>query len=62
MWSPGTVSILIQRLNQAYAWLFGYFWLPCPLCGRYFGGHQEHGRGIPADRPGIYRMTCKRHR
>jgi hypothetical protein len=17
----------------------GYFWLPCPICGRYFGGH-----------------------
>ena len=23
-----------------YATTFGYFWLPCPLCSRYFGGHQ----------------------
>lgn len=26
-----------QRLR---AWLGGYFWLPCPLCGRKFGGHE----------------------
>ncbi|AGH31819.1 hypothetical protein SLPG_00025 [Salicola phage CGphi29] len=18
----------------------GYFWMPCPVCGRYFGGHE----------------------
>lgn len=21
----------------------GYFWMPCPICGRMFGGHEEHG-------------------
>lgn len=25
----------------------GYFWLPCPLCGKEFGGHEwTHGAGI----------------
>lgn len=27
-------------LNKIYAWFFGYFWLPCPICGKYFGGHE----------------------
>ena len=31
----------ISRLyNQIYAYLFGYFWLPCPRCGQMFGGHE----------------------
>jgi hypothetical protein len=27
-------------LHRFYAWAFGYFWLPCPACGRMFGGHE----------------------
>jgi len=27
-------------LQKWYANLRGYFWLPCPLCGEYFGGHE----------------------
>lgn len=27
-------------LHRLYAWMFGYFWLPCPVCGRMFGGHE----------------------
>ena len=23
-----------------YAFIHGYFWLPCPLCGEKFGGHE----------------------
>lgn len=30
----------MRLLHQFYAWLFGYFWMPCPACGRYFGGHE----------------------
>lgn len=26
--------------NRSYASLFGYFWLPCPLCKKKFGGHE----------------------
>ena len=29
-----------RLLNEIYADLFGYFWIPCPLCGEYFGGHE----------------------
>lgn len=29
-----------RRLNRWWANAFGYFWLPCPLCGFEFGGHE----------------------
>jgi len=28
-------------LQHVYALTHGYFWLPCPICGRKFGGHEE---------------------
>lgn len=24
-----------------YALIHGYFWLPCPICGEKFGGHEK---------------------
>lgn len=30
----------MRFVHFVYAMLFGYFWLPCPKCGRMFGGHQ----------------------
>ena len=24
----------------------GYFWLPCPICDRYFGGHENNPVGL----------------
>lgn len=51
-----------RRAHRRYAVTFGYFWLPCALCGHEFGGHEWrdingyssvvhigsaiHGRGI----------------
>ena len=35
---------LSRKAQEAYAKLHGYFWLPCPLCGNMFGGH-EWGSG-----------------
>lgn len=29
-----------RYINKLYAKLFGYFWLPCPICGEMFGGHE----------------------
>lgn len=31
-----------RALNRLLARLGGYFWLPCPLCGQPFGGHEWH--------------------
>lgn len=33
----------MRTLHQFWAWLRGYFWLPCPTCGRMFGGHEIGG-------------------
>lgn len=45
------------RLFQfLYAKLFGYFWLPCPICGKNFGGHEKHGSLMTSWDGGI--MTC----
>ena len=49
-----------RRLNKLYANFFGYFWLPCQLCGQMYGGHEwkdvdekssilSNGRGICPD-------------
>ena len=29
-----------RKLERNYARDNGYFWLPCPICGEYFGGHE----------------------
>jgi len=31
---------LPRWIHKLYANAFGYFWLPCPICGRKFGGHE----------------------
>ena len=32
-----------RTLNCIYAFIFGYFWVPCPLCNKKFGGHEWIG-------------------
>lgn len=27
-----------RMFHRLYASILGYFWLPCPICGRPFGG------------------------
>ena len=29
-----------RLLNRIWAFLMGYFWLPCPICNKNFGGHE----------------------
>ena len=41
-------------LRRAYARLFGYFWLPCPVCGECFGGFEA------GHYPNYDRLTCRR--
>ena len=40
---------MFRLLNRAYAWLFGYFWLPCPVCGECFGGHEASFSALIVD-------------
>ena len=44
------MTILPRFVHRAYAAFMGYFWLPCPLCGECFGGHEwTNHDGMPAD-------------
>jgi hypothetical protein len=58
--------VRFRALNRLYALLFGYFWEPCPLCHKEFGGHEWKDRDgksstIPAPakgRPGLREGIC----
>jgi hypothetical protein len=53
-----------RALNNLFAAVMGYFWLPCPLCGQEFGGHEWRdidgkSSSIPVDgQPGRGRAIC----
>ena len=34
----------IEFLHHLWADLWGYYWGPCPNCGRMFGGHEVGNR------------------
>ncbi len=46
----------IALIANIRARLGGYFWLPCPLCGRMFGGHEQGGMLYLGPAEG--QMTC----
>lgn len=52
---------LPRFLHRCYAFLMSYFWLPCPLCKEYFGGHEvTHWRSISdPSRWGIKNSVCR---
>lgn len=48
-----------RRVHHAYAERGGYFWLPCPLCGWEFGGHESGGTVPDLTRgPGYGTAVC----
>jgi len=49
----------MRLLHKIYASFFGYFWIPCPLCGEMFGGHEEHSKYTINHRGPISTGVCK---
>ena len=49
-----------RSLNRLYAAVYGYFWLPCPLCGTYFGGHEAEATWWP-DLTNVGHSICWKH-
>lgn len=48
----------MRIFHRLYAKALGYFWLPCPICGKYFGGHESFF-GVPLiDDDGHAYVTC----
>jgi hypothetical protein len=58
----------MRLLHRLYAWLLGYYWLPCnyPGCGRMYGGHETSPWTttvfVMGD-DGVMRdmLTCRKH-
>lgn len=44
--------------HRAYAARYGFFWLPCPICGYMFGGHEARRGGRLWLSPWSGNMTC----
>lgn len=52
------VPYRFRRFHHGYATTHGFYWLPCLLCGREYGGH-EAGKSIPDPTcEGMYRAIC----
>lgn len=46
-----------EFMHKCWAKLNGYFWLPCAVCGRMFGGHQA-GYGGLIEKDGKTLIVC----
>jgi hypothetical protein len=49
--------------HKLYANIFGYFWLPCPLCRREFSGHAWRKWGyacIKTEHEGSFIAICQK--
>jgi hypothetical protein len=40
VWFAALVPYRFRQIHQGYAAVFGFFWLPCPLCDKPYGGHE----------------------
>ena len=56
------IYMKFRYLNYLYARFFHYFWIVCPSCGEFFGGHEKkkstlrHKGYIEID--GIKKIVC----
>jgi hypothetical protein len=48
-------------LHQIYAFVAGYFWIPCAVCGRMFGGHECGAFLYDTPYTGSGKRICSRH-
>lgn len=53
--------------HRRYAIRHGFFWMPCPMCGRYTGGHEWSDIGelrsviyVIGDREGLGHGICRK--
>lgn len=50
-------------VHRLWAWLRGYFWIPCPICSREFGGHERKGGLLYLEHPlytdGTSMLVCR---
>lgn len=54
LWLAAAWSRMPKVVRWAWASFAGYFWLPCPRCGRMYGG-MEDSAGSEGNRSTCYR-------
>ena len=53
-------SRLPRTFHRLWAWFASYFWIPCPLCGEFFGGHEISDLYlVPATEDSNGKCVCK---
>jgi hypothetical protein len=57
-------ALVPYRFRAVHKWIantYGFYWLPCPVCSRPFGGH-EIGGSVPleesSDGSGMFQCIC----
>ena len=45
-------------IKKWYAWLLGYFWKPCPSCGKMFAGFEVTEKSKTIDVGGRSFVVC----
>jgi hypothetical protein len=56
-------DVMPRSLHRLYAGAMRYFWLPCPICGEMFGGHETEvtrGAYVPDHDGSTGKMVCRR--
>jgi hypothetical protein len=48
---------LPRFVHRVRAFAGGYFWLPCPQCGRPFGGHEVRGPAYEGPRVVMFNVA-----
>ena len=59
MTAPKQYPRCLVWLRKRAAHVLGYFWLPCPMCGKMFAGYESGRCSVPSETPGIGRICCK---
>lgn len=53
-----------RAANERYAYIHGYYWLPCAICGDMYGGHEAGDQPLYNDKYGAsghlicYKAEC----
>jgi hypothetical protein len=58
-WIGGLLPYRPRIINRIYAKMNHFFWLPCDICGEYYGGHEwKDDHTVTCQRTGRGRGVC----
>jgi len=54
-------KLRLRWLARIIAFVGGYFWLRCPICGKFFAGFECGNARVATEKPEIYYAACSDH-